>query len=60
MPTKRLLYTFGEIKELLARIHNVCIQDVSSFENKQIDIELCQGSMKEVDDDTYLIQVTKQ
>jgi|GEM_PF-5922280 hypothetical protein len=36
MPTKRILYTLLEIKSLLARIHQVKIENVEVFENETL------------------------
>ena len=61
MPTKRILYTLLEIKSLLARIHQVKIENVEVFENETLffdDYHLQGGDLK-VENNTFLFQITK-
>jgi hypothetical protein len=56
MPTKVYLYTLGEIKELLAKIHNEKPGAVTNFENRTIMIG-CDCGDYEATDEHFLLMV---
>ena len=58
MPTKRLLYTIGEIKETLARRHKIPIENVSIFDDATLMADYGGGTM-ELKDDNFIFQITK-
>lgn len=58
MPTKKLVYTQGDIKELLSRIHRVPLENIKPS-GDGILYQDYQGYKIEVDDDTFIFEVEK-
>lgn len=59
MPETRIVYTLGEIKALLARIHRTSSVNVEILDDSKLSYELYPFGDIEVTDDSYLFVVTK-
>lgn len=53
MATIRILYTLEDVKKLLARIHNVPIDQINVFDSEKLHVETSLGTF-EIEDETYL------
>lgn len=58
MPTKRIIYTQDDIRELLARVHRVPIERVTLPFGDPLYWD-CMGGYEQVTGDTYIFQVEK-
>jgi hypothetical protein len=57
--TKRILYTLQDVKNLLARIHNVEPTLVDVFESSILEVQVEHCGYIAIEDNTFLFQVTK-
>jgi len=57
MPTKRLFFTLGEVRELLAKKYKRHPNDVSVYMRSELEIQTLEGLSEQVTDDHYIFQM---
>jgi hypothetical protein len=58
MPHKRIIYTLGDVKELLSKKHRIDISYVNIFHNEILSISMSGSYAEQITDDHFIFEIT--